>query len=84
MVCVFAMSEQNPNEMARTRALLTKTDREQISKEGEVNENKRYQAISRVRNRVQDELPQDIELLEEHHPELLDEIRAIVCDEEDL
>ncbi|WP_324757048.1 hypothetical protein [Haloarcula montana] len=70
--------------MARTRALLTKTDREQISKEGEVDENKRYQAISRVRNRIQDELPQDVELLEEHHPELLDEIRAIVCDEEDI
>jgi hypothetical protein len=81
MMCVFAMPDQYLNKMARTRALLTKTDREQIAGKNDIDENKRYQAISRVRSRVQDELPKDVELLEKHHPELLDEIRTIVCDD---
>ncbi|MCL9817768.1 hypothetical protein [Natronocalculus amylovorans] len=66
--------------MGRTRALMTKTDREQISNTSETEENKRYQAISRVRGRVQDELPKDLEVLAEHHPELLKELREIVCE----
>jgi len=65
--------------MARTRALLTETDRKQIAGEEDVPENKRYQAISRVRNRIQDELPEDVELLKENHPELFQELRDIVC-----
>ncbi|WP_425490680.1 hypothetical protein [Haloprofundus salilacus] len=67
--------------MARTRALMTKTERKRISKEEEVEDRKRYQAITEVRNRIHDELTEDIEVLREHHPELLDELRDIVCDE---
>lgn len=77
---VFAMGDGRNGKMARTRALLTKTDRKQIANEGETEENKRYQAISRVRGRIQDELPKDVEVLREHHPELLDELRDVVCD----
>ena len=66
--------------MARTRALLTERDRELIRGETD-NESRRYQAISEVRSRVQDNLSEDVELLEEHHPKLLSEIREVVCDE---
>lgn len=65
--------------MAKTRALLTETEREQIS--GEHGDDRRYQAASRIRRRVEDELPEDIRTLEEHHPDLLEEIREAVCNE---
>jgi len=69
------------DKMARTRALLTKTDREQIADMDGSSENKRYQAISRVRSRIQDELPEDVEILREHHPELYEELCEVVCDD---
>lgn len=82
MVGIFAMSSGTSIEMARTRALMTKTDREQIANREEVDENKRYQAISRVRGRIQEELPQDVEILKQNHPELLEELRDVVCGEQ--
>ncbi len=68
--------------MGRTRALMTSTDREYIADGEGVDENKRYQAVSRVRDRI-DELEADVEVLEEHHPELLEEVRDVVCGEDD-
>lgn len=76
------MPGQTSEVMGRTRALMTETDREYIAGEDDVDENKRYQAISRVRDRV-DELGTDIELLKEHHPGLLEEVRDVVCEDED-
>jgi hypothetical protein len=66
--------------MARTRALMTETDRDQIAREGDVSDSQHYQAISRVRDRL-DELERDIEVLEEHHPQLLAEVREVVCED---
>lgn len=66
--------------MARTRALLTDRDRELIAGIDVDNENRRYHAISEVRTRIQDELAEDVAVLEEHHPELLGELREIVCE----
>jgi transposase len=63
--------------MARTRAIITETERKYISREVRVSENRRYQAISRVRDRLE-ELRQDVSLLEKHHPQLLSELREIV------
>ena len=80
MVGIFAMSSETTDKMARTRALMTKTDRQQIAGGEGVDENNRYQAISRVRSRINEELPKDIEVLQEHHPELYKELRDIVCD----
>lgn len=81
MVYAYAMSEQLSGQMPRTRALITETEREYIAHERSENkENLRYQAISRVRDRLEG-LEKDIEVLEEHHPELLAEIREIVCTE---
>jgi hypothetical protein len=68
--------------MARTRALLTETDRRYIAREAGTND-QRYQAISRVRNRIREELATDIELLEEHHEGLLEELREVACEEYD-
>lgn len=68
--------------MGRTRALMTSTDREYIAGGEDVAENKRYQAVSRVRDRI-DELSEDVEVLEEHHPELLEEVRDVVCEDPD-
>lgn len=71
----------NPQtEMARSRALMTETDREWIAKDSD--ENRRYQVISEVRNRINDELSKDVEVLAKHHPELLEELRTVVCEDE--
>ncbi|WP_331250839.1 hypothetical protein [Natrinema pallidum] len=67
-------------EMARTRALLTERDRELLaSAEGG---NRRYQSISEIRSRINEELSTDVKVLKENHPELLDELREVVCDED--
>lgn len=73
------MATRTNRHMARSRALLTGTDRDYIARDVEVDENTRYQAISRVRDR-KDAFERDVELLEEHHPALLEEFREIICE----
>jgi hypothetical protein len=70
--------QKNGFDMGRRRALLTDRERELIADKDI--EDPRYVVISRVRSKVQDELPKDIELLREHHPQLLEELREVVCD----
>ncbi|AGB17398.1 hypothetical protein Halru_2827 [Halovivax ruber XH-70] len=70
--------------MGRYRAIMTDTDREYITGEGDPSESQRLQSISRVRSRINDELVKDIEVLEEHHPDLLEELREVVCEKHDL
>jgi len=65
--------------MSRTRALITETERKDIA--GERSDQYQYNAVSRVRRRVQDELPKDVNLLREHHPDLLEELRDVVCED---
>ncbi len=67
--------------MAKSRGLVTDTERKRIAREVDVDDSKRYQAISRVRRRINEELSVEIELLEKHHPKLLEELREVVCDE---
>lgn len=74
----YTMGDKICRKMARTRALMTETERQYISEEVDIEENKRYQAIARVRDRL-DSLEEDVNVLEEHHPELLSEIQNIVC-----
>lgn len=66
--------------MAKTRALMTETEREQIA--GDHGDTRRYQAVSRVRSRIEEELATDVEVLRENHPELYAELREVVCDSE--
>lgn len=65
--------------MGKYRAIMTTTDRERITEITNVTDDKRYQAIHRVRSRIE-ELEQDAEILEEFHPELYRELREVVCD----
>ncbi len=67
--------------MASTRALLTETDRKYIT--GDHGDDKRYQSASRIRRRIDEELSTDMEILAEHHPQLLKELREMVCVEND-
>jgi hypothetical protein len=66
--------------MARTRALLTDRDRELLADE-EAGK-RRYQTVSEIRARIHEELSTDVQLLKEQHPELLEELREVVCKEE--
>jgi hypothetical protein len=65
--------------VGKYRAIMTTTDRERISHEAEVSDEKRYQAVHRVRSRIE-ELETDVEVLQEHHTDLLEELREVVCD----
>lgn len=58
---------------------MTETEREQIA--GEHGKDRKYQATSRVRRRIKEELPRDVDTLREHHPELFEELRGAVCRE---
>ncbi len=73
------MCANRQTKMARTRALLTERDRELLA--DEEGGNRRYQAISEIRSRINEELSTDVEVLKENHPELLEELREVVCDE---
>lgn len=74
------MSSDVRTIMAKTRAIMTETERDRIAGVEEVEEIKRYQAISRVRRRIEEELTEDVAVLEEHHPGLLEELREVVCE----
>jgi hypothetical protein len=67
--------------MAR-RALLTDSERELIAAEDPDEPSYKYQAVSRVRNKIQDELTIDVKILRQHHPELYEELREVACEEE--
>lgn len=69
--------------MAKSRALITDTEFDRISGEENVEDSKRYQAVSRVRKRIRDELPKEIAMLEENHPDLLEELREVACKDGD-
>lgn len=64
------------------RALTTDRDRKHIARDGDTTDSEHYQAVSRVRRRIQENMAEDIALLEEHHEGLLGELREIVCDDE--
>ena len=73
------MEEDRPNEMGRYRAILTETDRNHITGESNPSQRQKDQAVYRVRQRISEELPHDIEVLEEHRPDVLEELRMVVC-----
>ena len=63
------------------RALTTDRDRNQIARVDGVSDSEHYQAVSRVRRRIRENMAEDVELLQEHHEGLLDELREIVCED---
>jgi ribosome-associated toxin RatA of RatAB toxin-antitoxin module len=75
------MQAELQTDMARRRALLTDRERELLAGVNVDEKNYQYQAATRVRNKINDELPEDMKVLEEHHPELYEELREVVCDD---
>jgi hypothetical protein len=72
------MSNGKIRSVAKSRALITGTEREHLA--GENGDRRKYEATSRIRARITEELTEDVAVLEEHHPELLEELREVVCD----
>lgn len=65
--------------MGEGRALLTERERDAIT--GEESDSYRYKTRTYLRKRLE-KLEADAELLAEHEPDLYDELRDVVCDEE--
>jgi hypothetical protein len=61
------------------RAILTEREREILSGEADVSDSYYYRVVSRVREKI-GQLGGDLEILDEHHAELADEIREAVYD----
>jgi len=72
--------EQLDQDMARRRAMLTDTERELL--DADEKSDRYYQAVSRIRRKINEELTEDIRLLDENHPELLGELRDVVCEDD--
>lgn len=64
--------------MARGRALLTDYEKEALL--GEHGDQRRYEARSRFRSRVNERLNEEILFLAKEDPELLEELQAVVCE----
>ncbi|WP_235853709.1 hypothetical protein [Halosimplex salinum] len=60
---------------------MTKRERELIEGDDDADD-LRYQAVSRVRRKIEDELTTDAEILREHHPELYAELQDAVCSDD--
>lgn len=57
---------------------MTETDRERIANGSD--SEKTYQSVSRVRNRIDNELKTDLVILKENHPGLYHELLEVVDD----
>jgi Glu-tRNA(Gln) amidotransferase subunit E-like FAD-binding protein len=64
--------------MSIGRGLLTEGERKYLR--GESGDQRMYEARSRYRTRINEEVTEDVELLDQHQPELLDELREIICE----
>jgi hypothetical protein len=73
------MDDENTANMSRGRALMTPYDRESLR--GEHGDQRKYEAVSRVRARITDQLATDVELIREHNPKLLEDLQNTVCDD---
>lgn len=69
------MSSESKKEY---RAILTNREREILSGDAEVSDSYYYRVVSRIRKKI-GELNDDVELLDEHHAELANELREGVC-----
>ena len=65
-------------DMTEERSLLTDREREILSGEADVSDNYRYKVESVARRRVRN-IEGDVEVLRENYPEILEELRDVVC-----
>lgn len=69
--------------MARRRAILTDREREILSGETDVDPKRLSVTVARVKKRIDEELEDDLDCLENgRRPDLADRVRTVVCDEE--
>jgi hypothetical protein len=61
------------------RALLTDTERKRLSGESDAEDQRIFESKSRVKRRINQELPEDVKILAENHPELYEALQKIVC-----
>ena len=66
--------------MSTGRGILTDYEKDCLA--GQTEKQREYEARSRVRSRIDGPLKDDVEHLREHDPELLNELRAVVCERE--
>lgn len=74
------MAVQNGGTMATGRGITTESEREYLR--GEHGDQRRYEAKSRIKKRIQEQVAEDVTVFAEETPELLDELREIVCNDE--
>jgi len=67
--------------MTELRALLTEREREILKGEADVSEKYYYRVVTRVRKKIQ-KLDQDLQIMEENHEKLANELQEIVCNQE--
>lgn len=78
----MATVEDEPMPDKDYRAILTDREREILRGEADVSEKYYYRVITRVRQKIE-QLDEDLEILDENHDSLGDELREIVCDSDD-
>jgi hypothetical protein len=62
------------------RGLLTEREREIIKGDADVSDNYRYRVVSRIRTKIEN-VDEDVEILAENREDLLDELREVVCED---
>jgi len=63
------------------RGLLTDREREIIRGDADVSDDYQYRVASRIRNKIE-RIEGDVEILENHRTDLLEELREVVCNEQ--
>ncbi len=64
------------------RGLLTEREREIIRGEADVSDNYRYRVVSRVRTKIEN-IEEDVGILADSRGDLLQELRDVVCAEDE-
>lgn len=67
--------------MSTGRAIATETELEYLA--GEHGKQRQYEAKSRIKKRIRDQLTRDIEEFDTHEPELNEVLRDVVCEGRD-
>jgi len=76
----MATVEDQPMPDKDYRAILTAREKEILRGEADVSEKYYYRVVTRVRDKIE-QLEEDLEILDENHDTLGDELREIVCED---
>lgn len=64
------------------RAILTEREQEILTGEADVSDSYYYRVVTRVRDKIQ-RLQADLDVLDEHHDTLGEELREVVCEDDE-